>query len=132
MENEKDKIRDYVVKLTGKVSVFEPLEIGEGYTIKIDGEITAVTDADNFDGTYIRYYKFSPIKAEVENKKGKIIKAKDTRSQSQKLRRLISWLWENNEKDPRDVETAYEETMNIIINEADWFYQKGLIKKDKN
>ena len=125
--NEK-QIKEYVLKLTGKACLPEPLELGEAYTIELDGQITSQTDSDEQDGTFLRYYKFEPILAKIKDKKGKTIKTKDSRSMSTKLRKIIYFLWESNESDPRDSETAYEEVMNRMMNQADNFYRQTLKK----
>ena len=123
---QENKINEYVLKLTGKCSVPQSLEIGHNYKITIDGSITAETRSDNENGTFNVYYKFVPIVAEIQKDNGPVIKTKDTRSMSTKLRKVIYWLWQNNEKEIRDPEIAYQETMNAILGDVEFLYRKAL------
>ena len=131
MTQDQDKKTNYILRMTGKAEIEKPLNLSEGYKLNVEGEIVSITEADNYDGSHSKIYKFKPIRAEIETEKGEIIKVKDTRSYSQKLRRMITWLWENNPNDPQDSETAYERTMNFIISDVEFNYRKGLEKRQK-
>ena len=105
---------EYVLKLTGKVSLPEPLEVSCNWHIAIDGSITAETRADNHDGTFTVYYKYEPVKVDVLNPLGKTIKSKDSRSMSKKLRAKLHFVWQS-KNDPKEFEEWYEEQMVHII-----------------
>lgn len=107
-------LSEYVLKLTGKVSLPEQLEVAQNYHVAIDGSVTAVTTADNQDGTFTAYYKFEPVKVDMLNPLGKTIKGKDTRSMSKKLRAKIWLKWESSNSG-QEFEEYYEKEMTEII-----------------
>ena len=82
-------INEHILKLTGKCNLPESLELSNNYKVEVEGSITSVTDHDNHDGTADRVYKFEPVLVKIIDDKGKSIKAKDTRSESQKLRAIL-------------------------------------------
>lgn len=79
-------INEHTIKLSGKVNLLEPLEMGKNYTITMSGDITTTTDTDNQDGTMNRTYKFEPLTAHLISENGDIVKLKDLKKLSQKLR----------------------------------------------
>lgn len=125
MTQENNKI-EYCIKFTGKAELPEPLELSEGYKLDVEGEVISMKETDLYNGTHLKTFAFKPIKAELTDKKGKVIKVKDTRSQSQKLRRVILWLWEQNSNEMRDPEDCYEQTMNWIIKDIEFAYKSAL------
>ena len=120
----KEQINDYVLKLGGKVSLLEPIDLGHNYKITISGSITEKTDKDNEDGTLSRYYKFEPITVEVLNELGKRIKSKDSRSKSKQLRACIYALWKNSSNSLGD-EEFYDRVMDYIIYNSDSLAEKA-------
>jgi len=118
---------DHILKLTGKVSLLEPIELGHNYSIKIGGSITSITDSDNNDGTINRYYRFEPINVELLDPLGKRIKATDPRSQSKKLRSAIWREWSHGEFTLND-EQLYEKVMDWAISHADMLVSAALEK----
>lgn len=116
------EINDYVLKLSGKVSILEPIEIGRNYKVEIDGTITNETLSDNQDGKFNLYYKFEPILAKIKKDNGEIIKAKDPRKNSQKLRNLLYAIWLNN-NDSSVFEDFYDEFMTYVMLHADNLYR---------
>lgn len=126
METNQEKIiNDYVLKLTGKVSILEPIEQSHNYKVEIDGTIDAVTDTDNHDGTYNRYYKFLPILCKIKKDNGEVIRAKDPRKNSQKLRRIVYAIWMNDASSLPE-EEAYDRFMNHVMVHADVLYQQAM------
>lgn len=75
-----------ILKLSGKVNLLEPLEMGKNYSVLISGDITTITDTDRMDGTLDRTYKFEPLTAELKSDNGQVIGTKDLKKISQKLR----------------------------------------------
>lgn len=90
------EINEYILKLSGKASIPEPLAIDHNYKLSIDGEITDERLTNNHDGTYNKYFYFKPILAEIKKDNGEVIKAKDTRSWSTKVRKMLYRIWEQN------------------------------------
>ena len=106
----------FVIKLSGKAELPQPLELGHNFRVLLEGSITEQTIADNDDGTKTHYFKFKPIVVEAITEKGERMRAKDTRSRSQQLRSLLFKKWrETNE--PKGFEEYYDEQMVRIMSE---------------
>jgi hypothetical protein len=88
-------VNSYYLKLTGKCELPKELVMGENYSLALHGTITSTTDHDNHDGTLDRSFKFEPVKCEVLNELGEVIKAKDTRGEGQKTRAWAYRYWED-------------------------------------
>jgi len=104
----------YYVKLSGKASLPEPLEIGSNYHISIEGAITGKDEDDNDDGTHSHSFKFKPVIVEILTPKGKTIKARDVRKRSQQLHSAIWKEW-TVAGDNSDQEGYYDKRMVGII-----------------
>ena len=70
-------INDYIIKLSGKVSILEPLQIDNNYNLKLDCSVVAENLKTNEDGTYNIEYKVEPMRVEMIDQTGKSLKAKD-------------------------------------------------------
>ncbi len=84
MENE-----TYYIKIQGKANIPNGLSIGHNYKLVADCSITSETKADNDNGTFDIVYKVEPITIEIQKDNGEIIKAKDPRRNSQKIRNYL-------------------------------------------
>jgi len=80
----------YYIKIQGKANIPNSLAIGHNYKIECDCSITSETKTDNDDGTFNVTYKVEPITATIRRDNGEIIKAKDPRKNSVKIRNS-SW-----------------------------------------
>lgn len=118
------EINEHYIKLIGKACIPEPLELGNNYKVEIDGDVTGITDTDNNNGTKDRYYKFAPILVNILKDNGEVIKAKDNRSASKKVRNMCYRIWESND-DPRDYEQAYQDTIKQIMFELTELYERA-------
>lgn len=120
------EINDYVLRLTGKVSLLQPIEIGKNYKVIISGSITSSELKDNHDGTFNSYYKFEPVLVETINELGETIKSKDPRSKSKLLRACLYQDWKNIPNNKSD-EDFYDFVMDYIIRNHDIIVEKALI-----
>jgi hypothetical protein len=125
------EIKENILRLTGKCSLPQSLEIGNRYKIIIEGAITSITHEDAEDGTLLRYHKFVPVIVSVIKDTGEVIKAKDTRRMSQKLRGIIYKIWESEEKDSRPFETAYEDTMKFLLQDVEFLFKEAKNRYEK-
>lgn len=123
--NQEKQINDYVLKLSGKVSILEPLAIGHNFKVEIDGTITNETLSDNQDGKFNLYYKFEPILCKIKKDNGEVIKAKDPRKNSQKLRRMVYAIWMNDASSLPE-EEAYDRFMAHVIVHAEALYKQAM------
>jgi len=112
--SEKMEVNEHILKLIGTVSLFGSLEIGDNYHVIIEGSIVGKSEDNNEDGTVNLTYKFRPIKVEVLTPKGQMIKTKDNRKMSQKLRGRIWMLWQESHEQIDFLE-YYEKRMKEII-----------------
>lgn len=88
------EVKDYVLKLTGKASILQPLIKYHNYDLKLSGTVTQETRSDNQDGTENVIYRYEPILVEVLNDKGERLELADTRSKSQILRGCFFKDWQ--------------------------------------
>lgn len=108
-------VSHHFIKLTGKANIPEALKNGHAYNVVAKGQVTAETLSDNQNGTFTAYYKFEPILVDIVGDMGEVIKAEDTRSMSQKVRKAHWGVWQRQTDDPRSAEDAYEDTMKFIL-----------------
>lgn len=79
----------FYVKLSGKCNIPQKLEIGHNYKLSGDCSVTSEQRIDNNDGTFDIVSKLEPITVAVERDNGEVIKAKDPRRNSQKIRNYL-------------------------------------------
>jgi len=127
---EEKQIKDYVLKIKGKVSLLEPVELDNNYHLEIEGSIESVKDKSEHDGTYIRYYELEPIVVNLITNIGKTIKAKDPRSWSQKFRAKIKFQYDNSNV-PYEFDSVYETIYKYLIAHSDELFNLA-IKKLQN
>lgn len=107
-------INEHVIKLSGKATLLEPLDLSRSFKLEVDGAVIESSDADNQDGTFTRSYKFKPTIIKVLNDNGEVTRTKDTRSMSQQMRAVLTREWrESNET--ITAEEYYEREMKILI-----------------
>lgn len=110
---------NYFLKISGRVSTPELLEINHNYKLTISGSVVSETKEDNDNGSYSITAKFIPIAVEIKTPLGKTIKARDPRSESKKLRARLYKEWESNEN-PEGFEDFYTKIMTSIrLNSAE-------------
>jgi hypothetical protein len=85
----------YYLKVSGKANIPKRLEIGHNYKVVMDASITQEQKNDNNDGTYDVIFKVEPLTVEIGKDGGEVIKAKDPRKNSVKIRNKLHWLWQN-------------------------------------
>lgn len=108
------QITEHVIKLSGKATLLEPIDLSHNYRVQVDGSVVSVTDSDNQDGTFTRLYAFKPVLVAMINEKGEMIKAKDVRSRSVQLRAAIWKEWKNADL-PQSFEDYYDAEMVKLI-----------------
>lgn len=113
-------INEHVIKLSGKATLLEPIDLSHNYKVQVEGSVVETSDADNQDGTYTRYYKFKPVLVSVLKETGETIKAKDTRSRSQQLRSAIFKEWRTLNENI-SFEDYYDAEMLKLINSRNIF-----------
>jgi hypothetical protein len=80
----------YFIKISGKANIPERLEVDKNYHVACDCSITQESKDSNENGTYDITFKAQPMTVEILKSNGKIIKARDPRKNSQKMR---NYLW---------------------------------------
>jgi len=111
------------IKITGKSNIPEPLEIGKSYSIANNVEITKEEKSNNQDGTYDLIYKAEILTTEILKDNGQTIKAKDTRSNSTKIRKVLFAIWSQKSTSmPFDI--FYDKFTLLIIHNAENLAEK--------
>lgn len=118
-------IKDYVLKIKGKVSLLEPVELDKNYKLEIEGSIESEKDKSEHDGTYIRYYEFEPIVVKLIDELGKTIKAKDPRSWSQKFRALLKYYYDQEIDLNVEFDDIYSYIYTYLISIAPQLFEKA-------
>ena len=108
------EIKDYILKLSGKASLLEELENDHEYNLKVNGEITEQTEKTNNDGSYNIVFKFQPKIIEIEKDNGEVVKTKDLKRKSQKLRGALYYLWQDG-KTKLDQDEFYDMFMDKLL-----------------
>ena len=111
---EEKEIKDYILKLSGKASLLQEIENDKEYNLRVNGETTAKTEVPNGDGSYNIIYKFQPKIIEIEGEGGEIIKTKDLRKKSQKLRGSLYYLWQE-QSGNLDQDEFYDRFMDKLL-----------------
>ena len=79
----------YYVRINGKVNIPKELAIGHNYELRADCSIVGETKDDNENGEYSVTYKLVPVTVDITKANGEIVKAKDPRKNSQKVRNYL-------------------------------------------
>lgn len=103
-------VNENILKLTGRVSIPEALELDINYSLALQGSITGKDERINHNGTLDSIWRFEPVKCEILTPMGKTLRAKDPRKMSQKLRSVMYVV--NQTEDP---EAYYERNMTLLI-----------------
>jgi len=85
----------HYLKITWKMNIPKWLEVDKNYTIALDGSITDSNQKSNQDGTFTYTHSFMPIHCMINAELGETILAKDTRSNSSKLRSKLKYQYDN-------------------------------------
>ena len=106
----------YYVKIIGKANIPERLSIGHNYRLEADCSITSETKTDNENGEFDVIFKVEPITISISRDNGTIIKAKDPRKNSTKIRNLLYFKWKeiNEAVEFEDYYTRFTNT--VLVN----------------
>ena len=83
-------MNEHCIKLTGKFSIPQALDIDKSYDIRLKGGIVSISKQSQENGEFEFTYKLVPEFGEVEKDNGEIVKIQDTKKQSVKLRIRIA------------------------------------------
>lgn len=102
---------DYYIKIMGKCNIPKSLVLGHNYNVTMDCSITAENRIDNEDGRFDIVYKVEPITATIQKDNGEVVKAKDPRKNSVKIRNYLHRIWSD-----RNVAVDFEEVYTKVTN----------------
>lgn len=85
----------HYLKVTGKMNIPKELEVDNNYTVAMDWSITDTSKKSNQDWTYTFVHSFFPIHCMIKDELWETILAKDTRSNSTKLRSKLKYEFDN-------------------------------------
>ena len=86
------------LKLTWKVNIPEWLKNDNNYSIALQWSITNCNISSNQDWTFTNTYSFRPIHCLIHDELGETIKAKDIRSNSERLRAYLFRKYNNDHR----------------------------------
>lgn len=84
----------YALKFTWKVELWHILGIDKNYRLAIEWSVVNESISPNHDWTLSKTYSFKPVHVLIHDELWDTIKAKDPRSESQKLRALLKYKWD--------------------------------------
>jgi hypothetical protein len=112
--NQNNEKETYYVRINGKANIPERLCLGHNYKLEADCSITSENKVDNENGEFDVIFKVEPITVSITRDNGTIVKAKDPRKNSTKIRNLLYFKWkELNE--PIDFEDYYTRFTNTVL-----------------
>ena len=109
------EITEHILKIAGKATMLEPLDLSHSFKLEIDGAVTDTTDTDNQDGSFSRAYKFKPTVIKVIKDNGEVTKTKDTRGMSVQMRAVITREWREDGATTLTSEEYYDRRMGQLI-----------------
>lgn len=109
------EISEHVIKISGKATLSEPLDLSHSFELNVTGAVTDTTDTDNQDGSFSRIYKFKPAVVAVLKHNGEVTKTKDMRAKSQQMRAVITREWREDGATTLTAEEYYDKRMNQLI-----------------
>ena len=121
-------INENILRLTGKVNLAQPLELGNDYTITVTGAITAATTIDLHDGSFDRIFKLEPRLVTAIDDKGETLKIKDKGSHAQKLRSRLYRIFE--ESPHGEFENFYAQVYRYINKHLDTITDQSWEEKE--
>lgn len=113
----------YYIKVAGKANIPQALSLGHNFKIVADCSITSESRSDNQNGDFDVIYRAEPVTVTVERDNGEIVKSKDIRKNSQKIRNYCYRLWQENNC-PMEFEDYYNKVTLAILNELPIIIQK--------
>ena len=111
-------INSHILKLSGRAELPQEIDIGHNYHISMEGSVPKTELHDNEDGTFNRVYTFKPVKIELLDDKGEMLKLKDTRSMSQLFRGRMWKQWQDAHTD-MSFDDWYHLLMQRMIQDAE-------------
>lgn len=105
---------NYFIKIQGKANVPERVNIGHNYKLTADCSVTSESRIDNQDGSFDIIFKVEPVTVSIEKDNGEVIKAKDPRKNSQKLRNYLFKLY-HDEGYVEDFDRVYDEVTYVVM-----------------
>ena len=98
----------YYIKVAGKANIPKPLYIGHNFQIKADCSIVSEQKSDLENGEFSITYKAIPLTIEILKDNGEVVRAKDPRKNSQKIRNYL-WKIYYDEGYTEDFDRVYDE-----------------------
>lgn len=121
----------HYIKIQGKANIAETLSIGHNYRIESDCSITSESKVDNEDGSYSITWKAEPVTITVTKENGEIIRAKDPRKNSQKIRNYLFKHY-HNEGIVEDFDRLYDEFTMLVLRDTPILLREAVKRLQEN
>lgn len=115
----------YFIKIQGKANIPEPLNIGHNFKIVADCSITQEQKDDDERGGFDITYKAEPIIVEIIKDNGEVVKGKDPRKNSVRIRNFL-WKTYFNEGGIQDFDQVYDEATWVILSMMPEIYRETI------
>ena len=97
----------YYIKVTGKANIPEALSIGHNWKIECDCSIVSEQKSDLENGEFSVTYRAVPVTINIIKDNGEVVRAKDPRKNSQKIRNYLFKLYAD-EGHVEDFDSVYD------------------------
>ncbi len=115
----------YFIKLQGKANIPKPLSVGHNFRVVADCSITQEQKDDDERGGFDITFKAVPVTVEVTTDNGEVIKARDPRRNSAKIRNML-WKEHFNEGGIDDFDAVYDEATWVILSMMPAIYRQAV------
>lgn len=116
----------YFLKIQGKANIPKPLSIGHNFKVICDCSITQKQEDDNEAGGLDITWKAVPLNMEIGQDNGEIVKAKDPRKNSVKIRNMLWKEYFNDTGGAADFDKVYDEATWAILSMMPQIYREAL------
>lgn len=122
--------KTYFVKINGKVNVPFVLAIGHNYKLEADCSVTQEQRDDNEAGGLDVTYKMVPLTATITKDNGEIVRAKDPRKNSIRIRNTLWKEYFNDTGGAADFDRVYNEATWVILSMMPQIYREAIKRLD--
>lgn len=99
---------EHILKIIGTANIPEALDYKE-YKLELQVEVEKIAKKNNYDGSFDFIYNARQITAEIKLEGGKVLKSKNTRTNSQKMRYAIEMIRIDNDLSAQAGQSRTEE-----------------------
>lgn len=123
-------MEEYYIKIQGRANIPERLSIGHNFKITCDASIVSESKEDLENGTFAITWKAVPVTVEVTKDNGEVVKAKDPRRNSQKIRNYLFKVY-SDEGAIEDFDMVYDAFTQEVMSITPQLYREAIKRLNK-